>query len=72
MLEEMGQWMERAAGVLQVAILLKWSIDFSDIKEPVLEGEIQVYTYSAREKRMYRGPRVHEVLISRLTYVGVR
>ena len=61
MFEEMGEWMKRANGVLQVAILLKWNVDFSDIRDPVLEGDIQVYTYASKEKCMYRGPRIHEV-----------
>lgn len=66
MFEEMEKWMRQTNGVLQVAILCKWNIDFSDIREPVLEGEIQVFTYAPGEQHMYRGPIIHEVLISQL------
>lgn len=57
----MGEWMKRADGVLQVAILLKWDIDFSNISYPVLEGEFQVYTYAPGERCKYHGPIIHEV-----------
>lgn len=69
MFEEMEEWMKRSNGVLQVAILLMWSIDFSDTRNPVLEGEFQVYTCAPKEQRMYQGPVVHEVPISQLMYM---
>ena len=61
MFQEMEEWMKGSNGVLQVAILLKWGIDFSDARNPVLEGEFQVYTCAPKEQCMFQGPVIHEV-----------
>lgn len=48
MLSEMKTWMQKGAGEVQMAILLKWKIVLPRNRRPVLHGEFEVFEYVAR------------------------
>jgi len=60
---DMQEWMKQGGGAVQVVILLKWSIVVKDPSDPIyiLEGEIEVFKYSAEAPAKYQKAR-HEVI----------
>lgn len=61
MFNEMQEWMQRGAGAVQMAILLKWILE---VPEPgantVLHSEIEVFEYVPKTEARYKRT-FHEV-----------
>jgi len=61
MFNEMQEWIQRGAGVVQMAILLKWTLEIPDPgADPVLHSEIEVFEYAPKTEAQYRRT-FHEV-----------
>ena len=62
MFREMQRWMKWGAGMVQVVVLLKWSLVCVKEKDPILEVEIGVYEYAPKTSSSYKQI-LHEVRI---------
>jgi len=63
MFDEMQEWMKRGGGVVQMAILLKWTLEVPEPGDPVLHVEVEVFEYAPKIETQYRRT-LHEVGVS--------
>lgn len=61
MFKEMQEWIQRGAGVVQMAILLRWTLEIPEPgADPVLHCEIEVFEYAPKTEAKYKRT-CHEV-----------